>query len=463
MNKNKKDANLTAIMLVQQLEDEHWKTWQDKTALKKARDESNIRPLLEIVTDKLNKADITVKEAYGIKHDKDEINVWNQELMKNVIKKKAEHIHFLFKFEKGASLNRIALAVGVEPQYLEKLKSGRYGYDNCLAYLVHAKDESKYQYKPDEVVTVKGENYASVYHRCMETWVKGRATKKAKETDLSIDWLIEKILSGEITKSNILLTNDYYAIYGQHKRKINEALDTVGERKSYRTIAELEAGNFKKTVLFVTAKSGVGKTKYSKKLITLLQNVALKFGQTWDSCVTASTNAFDEYNSQEILFLDDIRGDSLTVSDWLKLLDPYMISPISARYHNKMGSAKVIIITSTKQPIDFFAIAKGNITEDVGQFNRRIDYLIKLDDDSATLSIPTKQLKQLEEIFNEEEIPWGLPPFISYDFSQDKQVTVNESIDILIKTIIRNMQWNKKKVISDTEQSNKDNQNTQQK
>lgn len=143
MNKNKKEANLTAIMLVQQLEDEHWKTWQDKTTLKQARDESNIRPLLETITDKLNKADITVKEAYGIKHDKDEINIWNQELMKNVIEKKAEHIHFLFKFEKGASLNRIALAVGVEPQYLEKLKSGRYGYDNCLAYLVHAKDETK--------------------------------------------------------------------------------------------------------------------------------------------------------------------------------------------------------------------------------------------------------------------------------------------------------------------------------
>ena len=99
----KKEANLTAIMLVQQLEDEHWKTWQDKTALKQARDENNIRPLLETVTDKLNKADIIVKEAYGIKHDKDEINVWNQELMKNVIEKKTEHIHFLFKFEKGAS------------------------------------------------------------------------------------------------------------------------------------------------------------------------------------------------------------------------------------------------------------------------------------------------------------------------------------------------------------------------
>ncbi len=30
MNKNKKEANLTAIMLVQQLENEHWKNWQDK-------------------------------------------------------------------------------------------------------------------------------------------------------------------------------------------------------------------------------------------------------------------------------------------------------------------------------------------------------------------------------------------------------------------------------------------------
>lgn len=70
----------------------------------------------------------------------------------------------------------------------------------------------------------------------------------------------------------------------------------------------------------------------------------MKYGQIWDFRVTASTNAFDEYNGQKILFLDDIKGDGLTVSDWLKLLDPYMISPIYARYHNKMGSAKVIII-----------------------------------------------------------------------------------------------------------------------
>ncbi len=80
--------------------------------LKQARDESNIRPLLGTVTDKLNKADITVKEAYGIKHDKDEINVWNQKLMKNVIEKKAEHNHFLKLKRSFTKQNSLAAGVG---------------------------------------------------------------------------------------------------------------------------------------------------------------------------------------------------------------------------------------------------------------------------------------------------------------------------------------------------------------
>ena len=458
MNKNKKEANLTAIMLVQQLEDEHWLSSDYKTPLQQAK-EGDCRPLLEMITKKLEEDNISVKEAYIIKHDKDTVSIWDSEKMQNVIENKTEHIHALLKFEKGASLSKLALSIGIEPQYLEKLKSGRYGYDNCLAYLVHAKDESKYQYKPDEVVTVKGENYTSVYHRCMETWVKGRATKKAKETDLSIDWLIEKILSEEITKSNILLTDDYYAIYGQHKRKVNEALDTAGERKSFRTIAELELGNFKKTVLYINADSGVGKTQYSKKLIKLLQSIANKYGENWDYCVTASTNAFDEYNGQDILFLDDIKGDSLTVSDWLKLLDPYMISPISARYHNKMGSAKVIIITNTKEPLSFFEQAKGNNGEDLGQFVRRIDYLIQIED-MFMLSIPVKHTASTSKI----EVPWYEPRYYSFRFSNIGQFDQNDATNILVKQIIKNMQWNKsKKVINASDQTNNDNPNTKQK
>ena len=440
----KKEAILTTIMLVQQLKNDYWPSSDYLLPLQQAID-GNSRPLLEKIIEKLEQQNILVKEAYIIKHDKDELSVWISEQMNNIIKKKADHVHILLKFDKGASLSKIALATKVESQYFEKLKSGRYGYDNCLAYLVHAKDETKHQYSPEEVFTVRGEDYTSLYHRSMETWVKGRATKKAKETNLSIDWLVARILDGEITKSNIMLTDKYYTIYGQHKRKINEALETAGERKSYRTIAELEAGKFKKTILFIHAESGAGKTRYGKKLINLFQDTALIFGETWDFCVTASTNAFDEYNGQEILFLDDVKGNSLTVSDWLKLLDPYMISPISARYHNKMGSAKVIIITNTKEPISFFEHLKGSLGEDLGQFVRRIDYLVEIKN-NFHLSIPVKQKDQPPRL----DYGYYDNAQYSYVFSKKGEYSMGAATDEIVKKLIHNLKWEKtKKVISE--------------
>lgn len=446
----KKESTLGAIMLVQQLENKYWLSSDYNTAIQQAKD-GNCRPLLEIIIKKLEDNAIILKEAYIIKHDKDEISIWDPQNMKNITKNKAEHVHVLLKFEKGASLNKIALAIEVEPQYLEKLKSGRYGYDNCLAYLVHAKDESKYQYQPEEVTTLLGEDYTSLYHRHMKTWVKGRATKKAKETNLSIDWLIEKILAGEVTKSNIMLTDDYYIIYGQHKRKINEALDTAGERKSFQAIEDIDSGKFKKTIIFLQGESGQGKTKLSKSIINIAQRIAFNNGYSWDSCSTASTNAFDEYNGQDVLFLDDMRGDSLTVSDWLKLLDPYTISPISARYHNKMGAAKLIIITSTKAPLEFFSLAKGNFGEDLGQFVRRIDLSVEVGD-NIKLSKPVK----LESMTSPFSIPLSTLSSHSFNFQNFEVFNRNMAIDYIIKTIIRNMQWNKKERITHTDQSTKD-------
>lgn len=453
-------ANLTAIMLVQQLDPDFWLGWVDKTPILLSQN-GDCRPLLQEVVNRLNKEDIPVAESYGIIHDKDEISVWNQEQMKNVTELKAKHVHFLLKFEKGASIQKIALAIGVEPQYLEKLKSGRYGFENCLAYLVHAKDESKYQYSPDEVVTLLGEDYSSIYNRRMQIWIKGRATKEAKETSLSVDYLLSEVLKGNITKSNILLTDDYYKVYSLHKRKFVEAFDTFAERKGYKAISDIEAGNFKKTVIFIYAKSGQGKTRLAKYLIQLFQAESRKNGENWESCLTASTNAFDEYNSQEILFLDDIRGDSLTLSDWLKLLDPYTISHISARYHNKVGSAKVIIITSTRTPLEFFKLSKGSAGEDSGQFIRRIDYLLELTDDGYLLSIPlSKSLIKIRDNPESKHVFESLPNF---SFGKQRKYKRGEAIYRLIKTVKRNMKWGQKKTISDTDQSSRDSHNSQQK
>ena len=69
MKTNKKEAILTAIMLVQQLDNKYWEQWDDKTAIDIAI-KGNCRPLLEAVTKKLNDNNIIVQEAYGIIHDK---------------------------------------------------------------------------------------------------------------------------------------------------------------------------------------------------------------------------------------------------------------------------------------------------------------------------------------------------------------------------------------------------------
>ena len=100
----KKQANLTAIMLVQQLDEEYWLSSDYIAPLLEARD-GKCRALLEMVIEKLEKEDILVKEGYIIKHDKDKHSVWNSEKLQNTIESKATHVHILLKFEKGASLS----------------------------------------------------------------------------------------------------------------------------------------------------------------------------------------------------------------------------------------------------------------------------------------------------------------------------------------------------------------------
>lgn len=190
----------------------------------------------------------------------------------------------------------------------------------------------------------------------------------------------------------------------------------------------------------LTASSGVGKTKLSKDLIEIIQATAVQNGLNWETCMTASTNAFDEYSGQEILFLDDIRGDSFTVSDWLKLLDPHTISPISARYHNKMGSARVIIITNTKLPAELFYFSKGNCNEDLGQFIRRIDLLVHIHNDIFHVCPHEKRVEESTI----ESVGIKIRVRHSYSFQKSSAIQRDEALEKILETVMTNMNWNKK-------------------
>lgn len=255
-----------------------------------------------------------------------------------------------------------------------------------------------------------------------------------------MDYIIDEILKGNITKQKIMLTDEYFKVYGLNRKRINDALDSIGEARGYRSIEEIENGEFRKTIIYIYGKSGTGKASFCKSLIKLIKKQATLNQTNWESLLTASSNAFDEFRGEEILMLDDVRGNSFSASDWLKLLDPYTISPVSARYKNKMGSARVIVMTSTLTPKKFFKAAKDNKNEDFGQFIRRLDYSININNDYK-LSVPKEHPQLTLSLSNNADID-DSPRISSYILKEENSLNKEETLEILVDRIIQNNNWN---------------------
>ncbi len=87
---------------------------------------------------------------HAIYHDKDSKTHWNDYLRRKVYKD--IHIHVLIKtVEATRRWKSIATAIGLQPQYIEYAKRGKYAYNNMLSYLIHAKDYQKHQYAASDV------------------------------------------------------------------------------------------------------------------------------------------------------------------------------------------------------------------------------------------------------------------------------------------------------------------------
>lgn len=446
---SKKEAKLSCIMIAQQLEPKYWHGW-DEDLINSVKN-GELTPLLEEVVNRVSEIAM-VSDAYAIIHDKDVNEIYDLET--HTIKTEPEnvHVHILLKFSKGATLISLALQLGIESQYIEKAKSGRYAFDNFLAYLIHAKDSEKFQYDPNEVTTLHGKNYLDVVTERYKSWKKGRAKKDISKSNTSLDDIYLQILNQQISKQEILSDPKLQIIYALNKTKINEAFMTLGEIKSNATKLALENGEFKKSIIFITGKSGLGKSRFAKTFVKELISLANINNYCWSDVVTAGTNIFDEINGEEILLLDDVRGDSLTASDWLKLLDPYNISPISARYHNRMGSARVIIITSTKHPLEFFFHTKGNEKEDLSQYIRRIDSLVTLYRETPKSSVEYLQSSS-ESVANRiVKVPsTDVEVSLIYDFKHNGKMSKEELLEFLLAQVSLNNKWSLDKIKNSSE------------
>lgn len=441
----RKEAGIKHTMLTQDFEPEHWDWENNDLAVLHTR---NVEEISKIIIRKIESAvkNAKVTECYAIHHDKDTKMGWDDVTQQPMVEYKQNHGHYVLKFNEPIMLNEVANAVGLKPEFVERPKAGRYSYDNMLAYLIHIKNPDKYQYDVNEVCAVRGESYLKIHMERKQAWEKGRAKKQAQEAKHDVEWLRRKILTGEVKREQVLLTDEYFEIYAMNKRICEEAFDTYTERKTYKTIQRMENGEFKTSVFFITGRPGTGKSYFSDRLAErIIREAKENMGEEWTVCSTAASNPFDEFMGDEVLMMDDVRGMSLSASDWLKLLDPDRPNVGSARYKNKRMACRVIIINSEKSPFDFFYYMKGMGTagsrEAMDQFFRRIlaRVIVYNVDGERKFQIGTVE-KLNEPIFHRPSSLSGERVPLTYDFTKDSysDMTSEQSIDFLVKLVAKN-------------------------
>lgn len=298
-----------------------------------------------------------------IVHDKD-INDFKEQIF--------PHVHAYVKFSDKRTLTRIARVLGIKEQYIEfPNDKNRYYEENQLAYLTHAQQPDKYQYKANEVETFNTLDYPTFIKANKKKFEKQSATVKRKAIDENLDLINQQILRGELFLDDILSDDDLFLLYSNHKLQFKQAFDSYAERLAFKNLKDLREGNYQLTVLYFQGKSSLGKSYLAREIATEVRNYAQNNGFTSRIYSAAASNPFDDYYGEDILLLDDIRPDSLRKADWLKLLDPINTSRMSARFTNKQVVPRLILITNTELPEHFFNVFKD---EALNQYVRRIDF-----------------------------------------------------------------------------------------
>ncbi|WEA55581.1 Rep family protein [Lactococcus lactis] len=322
-----------------------------------------------------------VNELEGLKiialivHDKDE----NKNGLKDA------HIHAYLEFAKQKTIATISSVLGIEPQYIEVPKKGRYGRLNCLAYLIHAKNLDKYQYSPEEVQTFETFDYQEFIDENLEDFKKYNATDKRKKGEIGLDLALQEVQQGKLKLREIMRDENLALLYANHMNQFNDSFNFYGLRNAMLRLDELEQGKYNLTVLYIQGAPGIGKSFLAREVANEVRKFGNANGFESDIFSASSSNPFDDYYGEDILILDDLRQESLKVSDWLKLFDPLNTARMSARYRNKMIVPRLVIVANYQSVEQFFGSFNFK-NEDINQFKRRINFTSKISE--KTFGIP---------------------------------------------------------------------------
>jgi len=320
-----------------------------------------------------------VKDYCIIIHDKDL-------LPSGAIKDK--HFHAVITFTNPTKISVVARALCVEPQYVNKIKSTT---TSAKLYLIHKNDDSKYQYKPEEVIAnFDYVNFANGY------------SPRVKREDLS-----QKIANWDIKRYNLV---DYVSAdeYARNKWYYDKCFDYRQNLLASNNHREMEC-------IYICGPSGVGKTTFAK-MAAQSKNYACYIS-------SGGKNLLDDYKGQECIILDDYRDDisGLHLSDFLKLTDNNTDSLVNCRFYNKsIAECKLLIITSVV-PIDKFYYWATSWIEDKKQIYRRISHYFVMDsekisefvfnNDSWLYDFSSSMINPVRVIFNKDKTKSMLEDF----------------------------------------------------
>lgn len=354
-----KSEKLSMCMITQYYQSEYWDSakWD-----KKVIDNADLKTILKKIGEMLLAAGGKLEAIYGITHDRDSREVWDDRLNDYVVELKPKHGHFVVKFkdrDSGLSIKAISEAIGIEPQYVEKAGRGRHAYSNMLAYLIHIKDRDKFQYSPNDVLSLVPNGvpkYQEIYAENKKKWELGasmKTTQKAISPE-SVDDLYLRVINGEVTFQEIQLTDIYYQIYAQNITKFDKGFEAYRNRRMAIAADRMNKGELKTKVLYIQGEARTGKSRFAKELAHAFVNVAKKQGKRWEWGAGGAVNPTEQYTGQEVFVMNDLREHSMRPEDWLRLLDPENAEAIYGRYKSKVVCPEWIIITCHMDVYDFF-------------------------------------------------------------------------------------------------------------
>lgn len=315
-------------------------------------------------------------------HDKDESEFTETGVIE-------PHVHLYLEFKNPRSLQSIAKKLDVNERYIElfdkKQKDGRNA--NGFLYLIHqtrgAIEEKKHPYDPNDVISNMN-NFPAFVEEAVEKMSNlSNSKNKTILTKQKIEHLLDSLGNYQVTLNEVeaLLTGSEYARYS-HQLKDAHALGLRKKTKDFECL--FQQGKIKKEIIWLFGPTGLGKTRlaidYATKILD--SNEFQKINTTKGYYIAGNRDPFQEYTGEPVVILDDLRPETFSYQELLKILDPHHSTYASSRYHDKSVIALKIIITTPLHPQIFYNHFKNlHIQDSYQQLARRISTVCQFDKD----------------------------------------------------------------------------------